>query len=160
MNTSCQTPQTVIYWLVPENWEEKQKVIQKCKKLRKIVMNLLKKDSETKNKWEDLTTDYSVAQSCPALCDPMDCSMPGFPLFHCVPELAQSHVHWVDNHPILCCPLFLRPSIVPSIRVFPSELVLRLRWPKYWNFSFSISPSNEYLGLTSFSMDWLDLCAD
>ena len=64
-----------------------------------------------------------------------------------------------SNHLILCCPLLLPPSIFPSIRVFSSELALRMRWPKYWSFSFSISPSNEYSGLISFGMDWLDLLA-
>ena len=61
------------------------------------------------------------------------------------------------NHLILCCPLLLPPSIFPSIRVFSNELALHIRWPKYWSFSFIISPSNEYLGLISFRMDWLDL---
>ena len=65
-----------------------------------------------------------------------------------------------SNHLILCHPLFLLPSIFPSIRVFSNESVLRIRWPKYWNFSFSISPSNEYSGLISFRMDWLDLLAE
>ena len=64
-----------------------------------------------------------------------------------------------SNYLILCCPLLLLPSIFPSIRVFSSESVLHIRWPKYWNFSFSISPSNEYSGLMSFRMDWLDLLA-
>ena len=64
-----------------------------------------------------------------------------------------------SNHLILCCPLFLLPSIFPSIRVFSNELALRIRWPKYWSFSFSISPSNEYSGLISFRMDWLDFLA-
>ena len=64
-----------------------------------------------------------------------------------------------SNHLILCCPLFLLPSIFPSIRVFSKESVIRIRWPKYWSFSFSISPSSEYLGLISFRMDWLDLLA-
>ena len=64
-----------------------------------------------------------------------------------------------SNHLILCCPLLLLPSIFPSIRVFSNESVLRIRWPKYWSFSFSISPSNEYSGLISFRMDWLDLLA-
>ena len=63
------------------------------------------------------------------------------------------------NHLILCCPLFLLPSIFPCIRVFSNESVLHIRWPMYWNFSFSISPSNEYSGLISFRMDWLDLLA-
>ena len=64
-----------------------------------------------------------------------------------------------SNHLILCCPLLLPPSIFPSLRVFSNELVLHIRWPKYWSFSFSISPSNEYSGLISFRIDWLDLLA-
>ena len=64
-----------------------------------------------------------------------------------------------SNHLILCCPLLLLPSIFPSIRVFSNESVLRIRWPKYWSFSFNISPSSEYTGLISFRMDWLDLLA-
>ena len=64
-----------------------------------------------------------------------------------------------SNHLILCCPLLLLPSVFPSIRVFSNESVLCIRWPKYWSFSFSISPSNEYSQLISFRMDWLDLCA-
>ena len=64
-----------------------------------------------------------------------------------------------SNHLILCCPLLLQPSIFPSIRVFSNESVLPIRWPKYWSFSFSISPFNEYSGLISFRMDWLDLLA-
>ena len=64
-----------------------------------------------------------------------------------------------SNHLILCCPLLLLPSIFPSIRVFSNESVLHIRWPKYWSFSFNISPSNEHLGLISFRMDWLDLLA-
>ena len=62
-----------------------------------------------------------------------------------------------SNHFILCCPLLLPPSIFPSVRVFSNESVLHIRWPKYWSFSFSIGPSNEYSGLISFRMDWLDL---
>ena len=77
-------------------------------------------------------------------------------------ELAQIHVHWVSDaiqpsHPL--SPLFLLPSIFPNIRVFSNESALRIRWLKYWSFSFSISPSNEYSGLISFRMDWLDLLA-
>ena len=94
----------------------------------------------------------SAAQSCPTVCDPMDCSTPGFPVRHQLPELTQIHVRCVLCH-------LLPPSIFPSVRVFSNELVLRIRWPKYWSFSFSISPSSEYSGLTSFRVDWLDLLA-
>ena len=104
----------------------------------------------------------SVTQSCPTPCDPMDCSMPGFPVCHQLPKLAQTHVRKLvmpSNHFILCCPLLLLPSIFPSIGVFSNESVLRTRWPKYWSFSFSISPPTEHPGLISFRMDWLDLLA-
>ena len=111
-------------------------------------------------------TDYfnchcSVAQSCPTLCNPMDCSMPGFPVLHHFLELAQTHIELVmpSNHLILCRPLLFPPSIFLSIRVFSKESALRIRWPKYWSFRFNISPSNEYSGLISFRMDWLDLLA-
>ena len=86
----------------------------------------------------------------------------GFPVLHHLPEFAQTHVHWVtdtSNHLILCCPLLLLPLIFPSFRVFSDESVICLRWPKYWSFSFSISPSKEYSGQISFRMDWLDLLA-
>ena len=92
----------------------------------------------------------------------MDCSMPGFPILHHLPELAQTHVHELVmplNHLILCCPLLLLRSIFPSIRVFSREQALRISWPKYWSFSFSISPSNEYSGLFFFMIDWFDLLA-
>ena len=91
----------------------------------------------------------------------MDCSTLGFPVHHQLPELAQTHVHQVGNtiHLILCRPLLLLPSILPSLRVFTSESVLCIRWPKYQSFSFSISPSNEYSGLISFRTDWLGLLA-
>ena len=92
----------------------------------------------------------------------MDCSTPGFPVHHQLPEFAQTHVNLVGDvvqSSILCHPLLLLPSIFPSIRVFSNESVLCIRWPKYWSFSFSISPSNEYSGLISCRMDWLDLLA-
>ena len=96
------------------------------------------------------------------LCDPVDCSIPGVPVHHQLSEFTQIHVHWIvmpSNHLIFCRPLLLPPSIFPSIRVFSTEPVLPIRWPKYWSFSFSISPSNEYLGLISFRMDWFYLLA-
>ena len=97
----------------------------------------------------------SVAHSCPTLCDPMDCSMPGFPVYYHLPELVQTNVSWVSDAKPTCCPLLLLPSSFPNIRVFPNESVLCFRWPKYWSFSFSIIPSKEHPGLISFRMDQL-----
>ena len=99
-------------------------------------------------------------QSCPTLCDPRDCSTPGLPSIAnswSLLKLMSIESVMLSNHLILCCPLLLPPSIFPSIRVFPNELVLRIRWPKYWSFSFSTSPSSEYSGLISFRIDWLEL---
>ena len=105
---------------------------------------------------------YSVAKSCPTLCDPMDCSKPGFPVLHYLSEFAQTHVHWVGD------------AIQPSPPLSPSSsLDLNLsqyqglfqwvgsshHWPKCWSFSFSMSPSSKYSGLTSFRVDWFDLLA-
>ena len=100
----------------------------------------------------------SVTQSCPTLCDPMDCSTPGFPITKSQSLLKLMSIKSMvpSNHLILCCPLLLLPSIFPNIRVFSNESVLHIMWPKYWSFSFSISPSNEYLGLISFRIDWFD----
>ena len=104
----------------------------------------------------------SVAQSCPTLCDPMNHSTPGLPVHHQLPEFTQTHVHRLSDanqpsHP-LSSPSPPAP-IPPSIRVFSNESTLCMRWPNYWSFSFSISPSNEHPGLISFRMDWLDLLA-
>ena len=104
----------------------------------------------------------SVAHSCPTLCDPMNCSMPGLPVHHQLPEFAQTHVHRVvmpSSHLILCHPLLLLPPIPPSIKVFSNESTLHMRWPKYWSFSFSISLSKEHPGLISLRIDWLDVLA-
>ena len=100
----------------------------------------------------------SIAESCPTLWDPIDCSTTVFPALHYLPKFAEIRGHRVGDAVslILCRPLLL-PSIFPSIGVFPSESVLRIRWPKYWSCSFSISPSNEYSGLISFRMNWFDL---
>ena len=102
-----------------------------------------------------------VTQSCPTLCDPMDRSMAGFPVHH---QLSRSLLKLMSiesvmpsNCLILCHPLLLLPSVFPRIRVFSNESALRIRWPKYWSFSFNISPFNEHSGLISFRMDWLDL---
>ena len=101
-----------------------------------------------------------VAQSCSTLCDPMDCRMPGFPVHHQLLKPAQIHVHRVGDatqpsHPVIC-PLLL-PSVFPSIKVFSKVSILRIKWQKYWSFSFSISPSNEHSGVISFRIDWFDL---
>ena len=104
----------------------------------------------------------SVPKSCLRFCNPMDCSTPGFPVLHHLPDFTQTHVHRVSDaiqpsHPLSS------PS-PPAFnlfqhQVFPNESVLCIRWPKYWGFSFNISPSNEYSGVISFRMDWLDLLA-
>ena len=99
----------------------------------------------------------SVAKSCPTLSDPMDCRPPCPSPTPGVYSLVSIESAMPSNH--LCCPLLLLPSIFPSIRVFSNESVLHIGWPKYWSFSFSIIPSNEYSGLISFRMDWLDLLA-
>ena len=101
-----------------------------------------------------------VAQLCPILCDPIDCSMPGLPVHHQLPEFIQTHAYWVTDaiqpsHPLSSPspPTFN----LSQHQVFSNEWVFHIRWPKYWSFSFSISPSNS--GLISFRMDWLDLLA-
>ena len=104
----------------------------------------------------------SVTQLCLILCNPMNHSTPGLPVHHQLLEFTQTHVHVLvmpSNHLILCRPLLLLPSIFPSIRVFSNESVFCIKWPKYWSFRFSTSPANEYSGLISFRMDWLDLLA-
>ena len=97
----------------------------------------------------------AVAESCLTLCDPMDCSTPGFPILYYLPKFAQTHVHWVidaiqPSHPLSPpCPAV----IFPGIGVFSSESALCIRWPKYWCFCFSMSLSNAYSGLVSFRID-------
>ena len=102
----------------------------------------------------------SVAQSCPTLCDPMNAACQAslsITNSRSLPKPMSIKSVMPSSHLILCRPLLLPPSIPPSIRVFPVSH--RINWPKYWSFSFSISPSNEYSGLISFRMDWLDLLA-
>ena len=99
---------------------------------------------------------------CSILCDPVDCSTPGLPVHHQLPEFTQTQVHCVSDaiqpsHPLLSP--FSPTSIFPSIRIFSNESALRIRWPKYWSFSFNISPSKEHSGLIFFRMDWLALLA-
>ena len=131
------------------------------------------KHKEIRQGWGGSSVQLSsITQSCLTLCNPTDCSTPGFPVNHHLSELAQTPVYWVDyaiqpSHP-LSSPsppafnlsqhqdLFL---LFFFFRVFSKELVLQIRWPKYWSFNFSISPSNEYSGLISFRIDWFDLLA-
>ena len=105
----------------------------------------------------------SVARSCLTLCSPAACSLqPGFPILHISWSLLgfiSIELVMLANHLILCCPLLLLPSIFPSIRIFSNESAFHIRQPKYWSFSFSNSPSNEYSELIPFRMDWLDLLA-
>ena len=105
----------------------------------------------------------SVAQSCSTLWDPMDWACQAclsITNSQSLLKLMPLESVMPSSHLILCCALLLLRSIFPSIRVFSNESTLHMRWPKHWSFSFSISPSNEYSGLTSFRMDWLDLFAD
>ena len=101
-----------------------------------------------------------VTQLCLTVCNPMNYTTPAFPVLHQLPGLAQTHIHWVSNtiqpsHPL---PSPSPPAFsLSSFRVFSNESALHIRWPKYWSFSFSISPSNEYSGLISFRIDWFDL---
>ena len=104
----------------------------------------------------------SATKSCPTLCDSMDCSTPAFSVLHYLPDFAQIHVHWVSDAiwPSHLLTLLLLPSIFPTIRVFSNELALHNKWPKFWSFSFNISPSNEYsleCLLISFRINWFDL---
>ena len=102
----------------------------------------------------------SVTQSCLTLCDPMDCSSPGFPVHQqLLLKLMSIKSVMPSNHRILCHPLLLPPSIFPSIRVFSNESVIHIRWSKDWSFRVSIIPSSKYSGLISFRIDWLDLLA-
>jgi len=120
--------------------------------------NSSRRNEEAEPKWKqhpvvDVSGDESeVVQSCPTICGTMDCSMPGFPLHHQFPQLAQTHLHQVNDaiqpsHPLLSH--LLLPSLFPSSRFFSNEFALCIRWPKYWSFTFSISPSNEYSRLIS-----------
>ena len=141
------TTRRQLFWLRP---------IRSLKDMSKFV----KKELQWTNLFNPILSSFSsVAQSCLTLCDPMDCSMPGFPIHHHLPEFIQTHVHWVSDaiqpsHPLSSPspPAFN----LPSIRGFSNESFLRIR---YWSFNFSISPSNEYSGLISFRMNWLNLFA-
>ena len=121
----------------------------------------MEQNRKPRDKSMHLSSVSSVAQSCPTLCNPMNCSTPGLPIHHQFPEFTQTHVYRVgmpSSHLILCRPLLLLPLIFPSIRVFSNESTFCMKWPKYRSFSFSIIPSKEIPGMI-FRMDWLDLLA-
>ena len=122
--------------------------------VRKRKVNFACRDNHT------LVQFSWVVQLCLTLCNPMDCSMPGFPVHHQLPELTQTHVHWVGDaiQPSHPCHLLL-PSNFPRFRVFSNESILHIRCPKYWSFRFSISPSSEYSGLVSFRLKCFDVLA-
>ena len=104
---------------------------------------------------------FSVTKLCLTLCDPMDCSAPSlsFTISQSLLRFMSIESMMLSNHLILCHPLLLLPSVFSSIKVFSNELALHIRWPSYWSFSFSISPSSEYTELISFRIDWFDLLA-
>ena len=142
------------FWQLLPGWREN--ITQKCREhdhgKKKINCHQL-----LRIYWVQLSSDRL---SCPTLCNPVAWSKPGFPVLHQLTELAQTHVTksvMPSNHLILCCPLLLLLSIFPSIRVFSNESVLCNKEPKYWSFSFSISPSNECSGLISFRIEIFDL---
>ena len=120
-------------------------------------------DSRNNNWNYNCKTQFCSVQQLCRVHDPMDCSTPGLPVHHQLPELVQTHVHRVGDaiqpYLLLCLSLLLLRTIFPSIRVFYNESTLHIKWPKYWSFSFSIIPSNEHPGLISFRMEWLDLLA-
>ena len=128
-----------------------------------FLLNLLKFDSCSRSCFVLVFVLLLLfTQSCPTLCDLMDCSTPSstfFTISWSLPKLMSIDLVMPSSHLVLCCPLLLLPSIFPSIRVFSNESALGIRWPKYWSFSFSISPSNEHSGLISFRIDWFDLLA-
>ena len=133
------------------------------KKNSKSSSNSNIKSWRTQGEFNSNSVQYrSVAQWCPTLWDPMNCSTPGslsITNFRSLLKLMPIELVMPSSHLILCRPLLLLPPILPSIRVFSNESTLHMRWPKYWSFSFSVSPSNEHPGLISFRMYWLDLLA-
>ena len=128
------------------------------------VKNLPANSENTVNRWSGKIPQQfsSVAQLCPTLCDPIDHSTSGLPIItnsRSLPKPMSIESVMPSSHLILCRPLLVLPSLFPSVRVFSNESTLHIRWPKFWSFSFNISPSDEHPGLISFRMDWLDLLA-
>ena len=125
-----------------------------CQNAWKLPASSVNRTQKPTRRYSYFLCSCSATQSCPTVCHPMDCSMLGFHVLHCLLEFAKTHVHWVNDaiqpsHPVT--PFLLLPAILSN------ELALHIRWPKYW--SFSVSPSNEYSGMTSFRIDWFNLLA-
>ena len=146
------THSRILAWIIPQaegggGW---QATIHRVPKSQTRLSNLARTHSVQFSQFN------SVAQSCLTLCNPMNRNTPGLPVNHQLPESTKPmpiELVMPSSHLILCRPLLLLPPIPPSIRVFSSESILCMRWPKYWSFSFSISPSNEHPGLIPFRMD-------
>ena len=169
-NKKSWAPKNWCLWtvLLEKTWESLGEQDQTSQSLRKSTLNIHWKDrcwswsSNTFVAWCKEPQFSSVAQSCPTLCNPMNRSTPGLPVHHQIPEFTQTHVHRVSDaiqpsHP-LSSPSPPAPNPSQQQSLF-NESTLRMRWPKYWSFSFSIIPSKEHPGLISFRMDWLDLLA-
>ena len=152
----CCLPPIAVHWVLIEflSIGPIRKVLIK-KKRKVLVTDFIFLGSE-------ITEDgdcHSVAQSCPTLCDPLDCSTPGFSVLHHLPELAQTHVHGVSDAIQTSHPLSSPSTAFNLSQHQGNESAVCIRGPKYWSFSFSISPSNDYSGLISFRIDWFDLLA-
>jgi len=151
------------------NAEDATQMAERKEELKSLLMRVKEESERASSKlnikklrsWH-LGPFSSVTQSCPTLCDPMNCSTPGLPVHHQLPEFTQTHIHRVGDaiqpsHPLSSpFPPAPNPSQHQSLS---NEPTLCMRWPKYWSFSFNVSPSNEHPGLISFRMDWLDLLA-
>ena len=149
----------MLFLLKDMNWQSLKNRIDSSLRYHLIYNTVVSHDSSSSFQISDSSYTYqfsSVTQSCPTLCNPIDCRTPSLPVHHRFPDFTQTHVHWVGDviqpsHP--CHPLLLPPSIFPSIRVFSNESALHIMWPKYWSLSFNISPSDEHSGLISFRVD-------
>ena len=150
----------MLYILLKKIHVKSTHVVQTCVLQKSTVLRMVSISWKVRNhSFFNSTYCYSVTKLCPTLCNPMDCSMPGFPVLHYsrnLLKLMSTESVMPSKHLIiLCCPLLFLPSIFSSIRVFSNGLSLHIRWPKYW--SFSISPSNVYSGLISFKIDSFDI---
>ena len=159
----CWSSNALVTWCQePTHWEKKPWCWEQFRAGWKRVIENKMVGWHSRLQWTCCYCCCSVAQSCLTLCGPMDCSTPSFPVLHYLPEFAQTHVHCRWCHPTISFSVapFSPPALnLSGIRVFSNESALHIKWPKYWSFSFSISPSNEYSGFISFRIDWLPVLA-